>query len=782
MMSKQLEKRIAEAVDDAKSLKSEYVTLEHLLLSLCESPVSNEIFEFCNINVQELKKQLRTQIQKNCPQISTEQLSTFGGYDHWQPEFTIACHRLFQRAAAQVRGAGKNQITEGHLLVAFFYEQDSFAVLAMNQQGLSQFELIQAVSHLDRSQSQFNTPAGPSHAISGPEIDGQAKDESKNSALESFCVNLNEKAIQGKTDPLIGRKDVLERTMQVLCRRTKNNPLFIGDPGVGKTAIAEGLAWHITQGQVPEPLKDKVIYSLDLGGLLAGAKFRGDFEGRLKNVIKEVQAHKNAILFIDEIHTLVGAGATSGGSMDASNLLKPALANGEISCIGSTTYQEFRQHFEKDRALTRRFQKIDIKEPTLPECLEILKGLRTNFEKHHQVKYTDTALQAAIDLSVKFLHGKLLPDKAIDVIDEAGAQARLVGLTDSVITEKEMEQVIAKMAQVPAASVSSSDREQLKDLDLKLKAQVFGQDDAIDRVVASIKYSRSGLGRENRPIGSFLFSGPTGVGKTEVCKKLAETLGIPLLRFDMSEYMEKHTVARLVGAPPGYVGFESGGQLTEAVNQSPYAVLLLDEIEKAHTDIFNILLQVMDAGRLTDTNGRVANFRNVILIMTSNAGAQDVARGSIGIVDQPARHISMDAIKKMFSPEFINRLDAIVNFKDLDRPIILRVVHKLIEELSQQLLKKNVQLTVESDVLDWLMNKGYDKIYGARPLARTVDEHIKKSLVDELLFGKLAQGGSVLVKIKDSAGSITKNIVTKNVNTSEKSHSELEFIFTPTRP
>lgn len=776
MMSKQLERRIAEAVDDAKSLKSEYVTLEHLLLSLCESPVSNEIFEFCNINVQELKKQLRAQIQKNCPQISAEQLSTYGGYDHWQPEFTIACHRLFQRAAAQVRGAGKNQITEGHLLVAFFYEQDSFAVLAMNQQGLSQFELIQAVSHLDRSQSQFNTPAGPSPAISGPEpeVDGLPKDESKNSALENFCVNLNEKAKQGKTDPLIGRKDVLERTMQVLCRRTKNNPLFIGDPGVGKTAIAEGLAWHITQGQVPEPLKEKVIYSLDLGGLLAGAKFRGDFEGRLKNVIKEVQAHKNAVLFIDEIHTLVGAGATSGGSMDASNLLKPALANGEISCIGSTTYQEFRQHFEKDRALNRRFQKIDIKEPSQAECLEILKGLRNNFEKHHQVKYTDQALQAAIDLSVRFLHGKLLPDKAIDVIDEAGAQARLAGNTDSTITEKEMEQVIAKMAQVPAASVSSSDRDQLKDLDLKLKAQVFGQDDAIDRVVASIKYSRSGLGRENRPIGSFLFAGPTGVGKTEVCKKLSEILGIPLLRFDMSEYMEKHTVARLVGAPPGYVGFESGGQLTEAVNQSPYAVLLLDEIEKAHTDIFNILLQVMDAGRLTDTNGRLADFRNVIVIMTSNAGAQDVARGSIGIVDQPARHISMDAIKKMFSPEFINRLDAIVNFKDLDRPIILRVVHKLIEELSQQLQKKNVQLNVESEVLNWLMDKGYDKVYGARPLARTVDEHIKKALVDELLFGKLANGGSVLVKIK--------NNMTKNVIVNEKTHSELEFIFTPSRP
>jgi ATP-dependent Clp protease ATP-binding subunit ClpA len=751
MMTKDLERRLAEAVDDAKQMRHEFVTLEHILLSLSESPLAVEILQGCNVNIQRLKKDLRALIKKNCPQISAEQIGVYGGYESWQPEFTLACHRLFQRAALQVRSAGRNQISEGHLLVALFYEQDSFAVYALAQQGVSQFDLINFVSHGIEKDAEEASSSAPS--VPGPQIDidGMPADESKNTPLESFCQNLNEKAKAGKVDPLVGRHDVLERTMQILCRRTKNNPLLIGEPGVGKTAIAEGLAAKIVHNQVPEALKDKVIYSLDLGSLLAGTKFRGDFEGRLKGVIKEIKKRKNAILFIDEIHTIVGAGSTSGGSMDASNLLKPALANGEISCIGSTTHQEFRQHFEKDRALNRRFQKIDVKEPTNEEALEILKGLKKTFEEHHQVTFTDAALKAAVDLASKYVHAKLLPDKAIDVIDEAGASARLLGKTGSVIDEAEIETVIAKIAQVPSTSVSANDREQLRDLDKKLKAQIYGQDEAIDRLSASIKFSRSGLGRDNKPIGAYLFTGPTGVGKTEVCKQLSLIMGIPLIRFDMSEYMEKHTVARLVGAPPGYVGYEEGGQLTEAVTKSPYCVLLLDEMEKAHPDVYNILLQVMDAGRLTDANGRMADFRNVILVMTSNAGAAEVAKGSIGIVDQPVRFQSMDAIKKVFTPEFLNRLDAVVAFRNLDESIILRIVSKFVEEVRMQLQKKNVDLHVSQDVIKWLMKKGYDKVYGARPLARTIDEHIKKALVDELLFGRLSNGGRVEVSLKEEA-------------------------------
>jgi ATP-dependent Clp protease ATP-binding subunit ClpA len=752
-MTKELERRLAEAADDAKQMRHEFVTLEHVLLALCESPVAVEIFEGIGANVQKLKKDLRALIKTHCPQISTEQISTYGGFDSWQPEFTLACHRLFQRAALQVRSSGKNKITEGHLLVALFYEQDSFAAHALSQQGISQFDVINFISHgVEKDASEID-PLTDAKAIGSPglEVDGEAKDESKNTPLESFCQNLNEKALAGNISPLIGRMDVIERTMQILCRKTKNNPLLIGEPGVGKTAIAEGLAQKIVHGQVPEILKDKVIYSLDLGSLLAGTKFRGDFEGRLKGVIKEIKKRKNAILFIDEIHTIVGAGSTSGGSMDAANLLKPALANGEISCIGSTTHQEFRQHFEKDRALNRRFQKVDVKEPTRDQAFEILKGLRENFEKHHEVKFTEEALHAAVDLSMKYVHSKLLPDKAIDVIDEAGASARLKGRLGQTLTDKDIEDVVAQIAQVPAASVSLNDKQQLKDLDMKLKAQIYGQDEAIDRLVSSIKFARSGLGRDTKPIGTYLFTGPTGVGKTEVCKQLAEIMGIPFLRFDMSEYMEKHTVARLVGAPPGYVGYEEGGLLTEAVTKSPYAVLLLDEMEKAHPDVYNILLQVMDAGRLTDANGRMADFRNVILVMTSNAGAADVARGSIGIIDQPGKHQSMEAIKKTFTPEFINRLDAIVNFQNLDESIVLKIVSKFVDEVKMQLQRKQVELQVSDEVLKWLMQKGYDKVYGARPLARTIDEHLKKALVDELLFGRLSQGGKVSVSLESNA-------------------------------
>ncbi|GIL18640.1 MAG: ATP-dependent Clp protease ATP-binding subunit ClpA [Oligoflexia bacterium] len=758
MMTKNLERKLAEAAEMAKVQKSEFVTLEHILLALTESPPAVEVLTGAGCNVQSLKKDLRDYIKKHCQQITPEQLGSYGGFEQWQPEFTLACHRLLQRAAMQVRSAGKDKITEGHLLVSFFYEQDSHAVYAMTKQGVSQFDLINYVSHgvekdgEDLGFGDASPPAVPPQTdIDGLPVDESKKDEGKNSPLESFCVNLNEKAKDGKVDPLIGRIDILDRTMQVLCRRTKNNPLLIGEPGVGKTAIAEGLAARIVKGEVPEILKDKIIYSLDMGTLLAGTKFRGDFEGRIKGVMKDVKKRKNVILFIDEIHTIVGAGSTSGGSMDASNLLKPALASGEISCIGSTTHNEYRQQFEKDRALNRRFQKIDIKEPTPGEALDILKGLKTKFEDHHQVKFTDEALKSAVDLSVKYMHNKLLPDKAIDVLDEAGAHARLKGRLGTTITDKDIEEIVASIAQVPVASVSLNDREQLKNLDGRLKASIFGQDEAIDKLVASIKYARTGLGRENKPIGSYLFTGPTGVGKTEVCKQLAEIMGIPLVRFDMSEYMEKHTVARLVGAPPGYVGYEEGGQLTEAVTKSPYCVLLLDEIEKAHSDIYNILLQVMDAGRLTDANGRTADFRNVVLVMTSNAGAQDVAKGNIGLVQHSTKHSSMEAIKKVFTPEFLNRLDSIVSFKDLDESIVLRIVSKFIEEVQMQLQKKGVELVVSQEVKEWLLKKGYDKVYGARPLHRTIDEHIKKSLVDELLFGRLSQGGRVEVQLKDNA-------------------------------
>jgi ATP-dependent Clp protease ATP-binding subunit ClpA len=751
MMTKELERRLNKAVDLAKQSRHEFVTLEHVLLAISESPLSVEILSACGLDIPLLKKELRKYIKAHCEEISSETLSQYGGAESWQPEFTLACHRLFQRAALQVRSAGKTQINEGHLLVALFYETNCHATYAMAQQGLSQFDIINYLSHgLDKADGGL-PPAIPGPQDQNVDVDGLPKDDSKNTPLESFCLNLNEKAKAGKIDPLIGRGDVLERTMQVLCRRTKNNPLLIGEPGVGKTAIAEGLAQKIINHDVPEALKDKVIYALDLGSMIAGSKFRGDFEARLKGVLKEIKKRKNAILFIDEIHTLVGAGATSGGSMDASNLLKPSLANGEISCIGSTTHQEYRQHFEKDRALNRRFQKIDVKEPSIEETIEILKGLKEKFENHHEVQFSEGSLKAAAELSVKYLFGKLLPDKAIDVIDEAGSRFKLVGQKNKVIDEKDIEETISKMAQVPVTNVSSHDKKSLKELDKKLKAVIYGQDEAIDRLVASIKFSRTGLSRENKPIGSYLFVGPTGVGKTEVCKQLAEQMGIPFKRFDMSEYQEKHTVARLVGAPPGYVGFEEGGQLTEAITKTPYCVLLLDEIEKAHPDIYAILLQIMDAGRLTDANGREADFRNVILIMTSNAGAQEVAKGSIGIAETQQSQISIEAVKKVFTPEFINRLDSIVQFHHLDEKIILRVVQKFVDELRLQLQKKNVELHLSNEVLKWLMEKGYDKVYGARPMARAVDEHIKKALVDELLFGRLENGGKVFVTIKNNA-------------------------------
>jgi ATP-dependent Clp protease ATP-binding subunit ClpA len=745
MMSRELERKLAEATELAKRHRHEFVTLEHILLVLTESPLMVEILQACAVDVQKLRKDLKEHLKTGVPHITDEQLSTYGGFDTWTPEFTLACHRLIQRAAIQMKSAGRNQISEGSLLVSLFYEQDSNATFTLSKQGISQFDIINYISHGIRKENASDDFPSASPPPTRHDIDGQMADESKGNPLESFCVNLNEKAKNGKTDPLVGREDVIDRALQVLSRRTKNNPLLIGEPGVGKTAIAEGLAQRIVHGQVPEKMKNAVIYSLDLGGLLAGTKFRGDFEGRLKAVVKEITKRPQAVLFIDEIHTIVGAGATSGGSMDASNLLKPALANGELSCIGSTTHSEFRQYFEKDRALSRRFQRIDVNEPSNEDCVKILKGLRKSYEEFHHVTFTDEALQAAVDLAQKHIHGKLLPDKAIDVMDEAGAFFRLKeNNTETLrLDVAQIEEVIAKMTNLPVASISATEKTQLRDLDKKLKALIFGQDDAIDRLVTSIKFSRSGLGRPNKPIGSFLFTGPTGVGKTEVCKQLASIMGIHFERFDMSEYMEKHAVARLVGAPPGYVGYEEGGLLTEAATKNPYAVLLLDEIEKAHPDITNILLQVMDAGRLTDSNGRVADFKNIILVMTSNAGALETSRGSISFVEESRSSLSMEAIKKAFSPEFVNRLDAVVSFKDLSEDMVFKITTKFVDELKMTLLQKRVELNVSQDVIRFLMKKGFDKVYGARPLARCVDEHLKKALVDELLFGRLADGGKV---------------------------------------
>lgn len=748
MMSRELERKLAEATELAKRNHHEFVTLEHILLVLTESPAMVEILQACAVNVQKLKHDLREHLKTGIPLITDDQLATYGGFESWTPEFTLACHRLIQRAAIQMKSAGRNQISEGSLLVSLFYEQDSHATFALAKQGLTQFDIINFISHgiAKDGQDQDVPPAATPRPVDAQE----GFEEGRGSPLESFCVNLNDKAKAGKVDPLIGRESVLERTIQILSRRTKNNPLLIGEPGVGKTAIAEGLAQKIVQGQVPEKLKNAVIYSLDLGTLLAGTKFRGDFEGRLKAIVKDIAKRPGAILFIDEIHTIVGAGATSGGSMDASNLLKPALASGEISCIGSTTHTEYRQYFEKDRALNRRFQKIDVNEPSKEDCIAILKGLRKSYEDFHKVTFSDEAIKAAVELSMKHIHGKLLPDKAIDVLDEAGAHFRLkYENAESIkIEPPEIEEVIAKMTGLPIATISSSEKTQLKDLDKKLKALIFGQDEAIDRLVANIKYARSGLGRPNKPIGSFLFTGPTGVGKTEVCRQLAQIMGVHFERFDMSEYMEKHAVARLVGAPPGYVGYEEGGLLTEAVNKHPYSVLLLDEIEKAHGDITNVLLQVMDAGRLTDSNGRVADFKNVILVMTSNAGALETSRGTIGMVEENRSSLSMDAIKKAFSPEFINRLDAVVSFSDLSEEMVLKITQKFVDELKMALLEKKVELTASQDVIKWLVKKGYDKVYGARPLARCVDENLKKALVDELLFGRLVDGGRVSIDVE----------------------------------
>jgi ATP-dependent Clp protease ATP-binding subunit ClpA len=746
MLSSELEHCLNTAFSSAREGLHEFITVEHLLLSVLEAPKVVEILKACQCDVPRLKRELQEHIDRNTPRLRA------GDEREVQP--TLGFQRVLQRAVYHVQSSGRKEAGPSNVLVAIFAEKQSHAVYLLNRQDVSRLDVVQFVSHGigKDGDGEPNKEGGPVEESRG-EVEGEA--EAGPSALEKYSSNLNELARAGKIDPLIGRQLEVERTVEILCRRRKNNPLYVGESGVGKTAIAEGLAKRIVDGEVPEVLKNAVIYSLDMGSLIAGTKYRGDFEKRLKAVLAELKDRPEAILFIDEIHTVIGAGAASGGVMDASNLIKPVLANGQLRCIGSTTYQEYRGIFEKDHALARRFQKIDVVEPSVSETFEILKGLRSRFEDHHQIRYADEALKAAAELSAKHINDRHLPDKAIDVVDEAGARQRLKADADRdpVIEVRHIEEVVARIARIPPANVSANDKDVLRNLERNLKLVIFGQDEAIESLGASIKMSRSGLGNDRKPVGSFLFAGPTGVGKTEVTRQLALALGIEFIRFDMSEYMERHTVSRLIGAPPGYVGFDQGGLLTEQITKHPHAVLLLDEIEKAHPDVFNLLLQVMDHGTLTDNNGRKADFRHVIIVMTTNAGAQDMARSSIGFVSQDNQSDGMEAIKRLFSPEFRNRLDAVITFRSLDRPVIERVVDKLIMEVEAQLEHKGVSLSLEDGARSWLAQKGYDPKLGARPMARLIQDQIKRPLAEELLFGKLVGGGTVRVHIKpDGSG------------------------------
>jgi ATP-dependent Clp protease ATP-binding subunit ClpA len=744
-----LEKTLHSALAHASERSHEYATLEHLLLALIDDPDAAQVMQACGVDLGDLGDVVRQYLDQEYQSLKTQ--------DKGDPAPTAGFQRVIQRAILHVQSSGKDTVTGANVLVALFSERDSYAVYFLQQQDMSRLDAVSFISHgigKGGRRIEDRTPKGNSEG-EAPQAEekAEAKNSKKDSALDQFCVNLNEKALTGKIDPLIGRGPEVDRTIQILCRRSKNNPLYVGDPGVGKTAIAEGLARKIVEGEVPEVLADAVIYSLDMGSLLAGTRYRGDFEERLKQVVSELEKMPEAVLFIDEIHTVIGAGATSGGAMDASNLLKPALSSGTIRCIGSTTYKEFRNHFEKDRALLRRFQKIDVNEPTIEDTIKILKGLRTAFEEHHKVKYTPEAIKTAVELSARYINDRKLPDKAIDVIDEVGAMQMLVppNKRKKTITGREIEQVIATMARIPPKSVSSDDKKVLEHLDRDLKRVVFGQDKAVEKLAIAMKLSRAGLRDPDKPIGSFLFSGPTGVGKTEVARQLAAIMGIPLQRFDMSEYMERHSVSRLIGAPPGYVGFDQGGLLTDAVDQQPHSVLLLDEIEKAHPDLFNILLQVMDNGRLTDHHGKTVDFRNVVLIMTTNAGASDMAKQGIGFGDVSKEDAGDEAVKRMFTPEFRNRLDAIVPFSYLPTEVISRVVDKFILQLELQLAEQNVHIQFDGDARAWLGERGYDKLYGARPMARLIQDKVKQPLAEELLFGKLAHGGEVHVSVKDDA-------------------------------
>nr|WP_315226348.1 ATP-dependent Clp protease ATP-binding subunit ClpA [uncultured Limnohabitans sp.] len=745
MIAQELEVSLHMAFVEARQQRHEFITVEHLLLALLDNPSAAEVLRACSANIDDLRKSLSNFIADNTPQVSgTEEVDT-------QP--TLGFQRVIQRAIMHVQstGNGKKEVTGANVLVAIFGEKDSHAVYYLHQQGVTRLDVVNFIAHGIKKSDPPEAVKGAEPSPAEQEEGGASEKNEKASPLEQFTQNLNQAAKDGKIDPLIGREYEVERTIQILCRRRKNNPLLVGEAGVGKTAIAEGLAWRITQGDVPEILSEAIVYSLDMGALLAGTKYRGDFEQRLKGVIKNLQAKPNAILFIDEIHTLIGAGAASGGTLDASNLLKPALSSGQLKCIGATTFTEYRGIFEKDAALSRRFQKVDVVEPTVQETVDILKGLKSRFEEHHNVKYAVAALQAAAELSAKYINDRHLPDKAIDVIDEAGAAQRILVASKrkKTIGKAEIEDIVAKIARIPPANVSNDDRGKLQTIERDLKSVVFGQDKALEVLASAVKMARSGLGKSDKPIGAFLFSGPTGVGKTEAAKQLAYIMGIDLIRFDMSEYMERHAVSRLIGAPPGYVGFDQGGLLTEAVTKKPHCVLLLDEIEKAHPDIFNVLLQVMDHGTLTDNNGRKADFRNVILIMTTNAGAETMNKATIGFTNPRAAGDEMGDIKRLFTPEFRNRLDAIVGFKALDENVIMRVVDKFLLQLEGQLAEKKVDVTFSDALRKHLAKKGFDPLMGARPMQRLIQDTIRKALADELLFGRLIDGGRLSVDIDD---------------------------------
>ncbi len=751
MLSRNLEQTLHRSLGLASKRRHEYATLEHLLLGLTEDTDAAKVLKACGVDLDKLRTDLSEFLDKDLAGLATDRPG--------DPKPTAGFQRVVQRAAIHVQSSGKEEVSGANVLVALFSERESHAVYFLQLQDMTRLDAVNFISHgiakaPGRSAQRPVTGAGPNS-----DNDREPEREDKPSAgkrgqdaLSNYCVNLNKKAQAGKIDPLIGRDLEIERTIQILCRRTKNNPLYVGDPGVGKTAIAEGLAKRIVEGDVPEVLLKSSIFALDMGSLLAGTRYRGDFEERLKAVMNELENLPGAILFIDEIHTVIGAGATSGGAMDASNLLKPALASGNMRCIGSTTYKEFRNYFEKDRALVRRFQKIDVNEPSVEDTVKILRGLKLSYEKHHKVEYTEEAIRAAVELSAKYIHDRKLPDKAIDVIDEVGASRMLLpeNLRRKIVTLKDVEEIVAKIARIPPKSVSADDKETLRHLERDLKNMVFGQDKAIEALAAAIKLARAGLREPEKPIGNYLFSGPTGVGKTEVARQLASVMGIELIRFDMSEYMERHSISRLIGAPPGYVGFDQGGMLTDAIDQHPHAVLLLDEIEKAHQDLYNILLQVMDHGKLTDHNGKVVDFRNIILIMTTNAGASDLAKEAIGFGRDTREGEDGDAIKRLFTPEFRNRLDATIGFAALTPEIVGRVVEKFVMQLEAQLADRNVTIELSSAAKEWLAERGYDRLYGARPLSRVIQEHIKKPLAEELLFGKLVKGGSVKVTLKDS--------------------------------
>jgi ATP-dependent Clp protease ATP-binding subunit ClpA len=741
--SRPLEETLHRAVHYANERRHEYATLEHLLLALVDDPDAANVMTACNVDLTALKTALTLYVDTDLAALATS--------DGEDAKPTAGFQRVIQRAVIHVQSSGREDVSGANVLVAIFSERESHAAYFLQEQDMTRYDAVNYIAH-GIAKKAGSAETRPARTGQSPEdAEEAAASKTGGEALEAYCVDLNEKARNGKIDPLIGRHAEVDRAIQILCRRTKNNPLLVGDPGVGKTAIAEGLARKIVNHEVPDVLEGATIYSLDMGALLAGTRYRGDFEERLKQVVKELETHDNAVLFIDEIHTVIGAGATSGGAMDASNLLKPALASGSLRCMGSTTYKEYRQHFEKDRALARRFQKIDVNEPTVDDTIRILKGLKTAYEGHHKLRYTDAAIRTAVELSARYMTDRKLPDKAIDVIDEAGASQMLLpeSKRKKVIGQKEVEAVIAKMARIPAKSVSKSDTESLRELQTDLNRVVFGQEAAIEQVSAAMKLARAGLRDPQKPIGAFLFSGPTGVGKTEVAKQLASTLGIEMQRFDMSEYMERHTVSRLIGAPPGYVGHDQGGLLTDAVDQHPHSVVLLDEIEKAHPDVYNILLQVMDNGMLTDAVGKKVDFRNTILIMTTNAGAADNARASIGFGRGKVEGEDEKAIQRLFAPEFRNRLDAIVAFKALDSETIKSVVSKFIMQLEVQLGDRNITIELTDEAADWLAKNGFDELYGARPLARTIQEHIKKPLADDILFGRLTRGGHVKVELKD---------------------------------